>query len=119
MELSAIERLVLINQILPEETSSLRESVRVRSIRDRVMFSDEEQDIIGADGAGNFNPTKLDDLEDAKIDFSQADKEIIAHGFVQDEQKSSVPTSDAYLSLAENFGDAISDLKEDLEGGGE
>ena len=70
-EFSPSARLQILN-ILPQKAGSLRESIQVKRLRDRINFSDEEKDQIGFDeSTGGFNPRKLDELGDMELQIGQ------------------------------------------------
>jgi predicted RND superfamily exporter protein len=115
MTLTPTQRLQLTNQILPQEAGSLRESVKIKRMRDKIGLTDEELDQIEINPeTGSFNPEKLDKLDDLEIDFDSQEREIIGVAFVSLEDEGSIPTNDGFVELVEKFGDAIEQAKKDL-----
>lgn len=115
LTLSAQQRLQLLN-LLPQESGSLRESIQIKRLRDRVNFSDEEKEAIGMDGqTGSFDPTALQELESQEMDLGDSEKKIIAGSFVKKEDEGSVPTNDAFVELALKLEEEIEEFRKDLD----
>jgi len=116
MEFTGSERLQLIS-LLPQEAGSLREATQIKRLRDTLQLTDEEQEEIELEQqTGSFNPQALQELDKVEIEMSQQKRRVIAYVFVQKEDEGNVPTSDAFISLAEKFADAIAEAKSELEG---
>jgi hypothetical protein len=111
---SAQQRLQLLN-ILPQESGSLRESIQIKRLRDRVNFSEEEKEIIGMDAqTGAVDPVALQELDNKEIDLGESEKEILAGSFVKKEDEGVVPTNDAFVELALKLEDEIEEFRKDL-----
>jgi hypothetical protein len=112
---SAEERIQLLN-LLPNERGSLRESIQVKRLRDKINFSEEEQEIIGMDPqTGSFDPTKLSQIEDKNIELGEKERDILAGSVVETEDEGEVPTNDAFVELALKLEDEIEDFRKDLD----
>jgi len=112
---SAQQRLQLLN-LLPQESGSLRESIQVKRLRDKINFSDEEKDTIDMnERTGSFDPMALQDLEDLEIELGDNEKEIIAGSFIKKEDEGEVPTNDAFVELAIQLSDEIQAFRDQLD----
>jgi len=113
--LSGKQRLQLMN-ILPQESGSLRESIQVKRLRDRLNFDESERSVIEMDEAnGSFNPNKLKDIEDSSFDLGSNETEIIAGSFVKLEDNEKVPTNDSFVELAMMFAEEIERFRDQLD----
>ena len=114
-EFSPSARLQILN-ILPQEAGSLRESIQVKRLRDRINFSDEEKDQIGFDeNTGSFDPRKLDELGDMEIELGENEREIIAGCIIQKEDEGEVPTNDGFVDLAMQLSGEIEEFRDSLD----
>jgi len=112
---SAQQRLQLLN-LLPQESGSLRESIQVKRLRDKINFSDEEKDTIDMnERTGSFDPMALQYLEDLEIELGDNEKEIIAGSFIKKEDEGEVPTNDAFVELAIQLSDEIQAFRDQLD----
>jgi len=112
---SAQQRLQLLN-LLPQESGSLRESIQVKRLRDKINFSDEEKETIDMnERTGSFDPMALQDLEDLEIELGENEKEIIAGSFIKKEDEGEVPTNDAFVELAIQLSDEIQAFRDQLD----
>lgn len=112
---SAQQRLQLLN-LLPQESGSLRESIQVKRLRDKINFSDEEKETIDMnERTGSFDPMALQDLEDLEIELGDNEKEIIAGSFIKKEDEGEVPTNDAFVELAIQLSDEIQAFRDQLD----
>lgn len=109
------QRLQIIN-ILPQDAGSLRESIQVKRLRDRVQFSDEEKETLDLDEqTGSFDPQKLSELEAKEITLGDNEKEILAGAIIQMEDEGSVPTNDSFVELALQLEEEIKEFRESLD----
>jgi len=114
MKLTAGQRLHLLN-ILPNQ-GSLREAITIKRLRDQIQFNEDEQDVLDFDPqTGDFDPTKLSELTDSDLDFTESEREVIASAIVMKDQEESVPTDDSFVDLALKFQDEIQSVREDVE----
>ena len=114
-EFSPSARLQILN-ILPQEAGSLRESIQVKRLRDRINFSDGEKDQIGFDeNTGGFNPRKLGELGDMEVELGENEREIIAGCIIQKEDEGEVPTNDGFVDLAMQLADEIEEFRQSLD----
>jgi hypothetical protein len=115
LTLSAQQRLQLLN-LLPQESGSLRESIQIKRLRDRVNLSDEELETIGMDEqTGSFDPTALQELDDKEVELGDKECDIIAGSIVQKEDEGEVPTNDSFVDLALLLEQEIKEFREDLD----
>jgi len=115
MTFTAPERVQLIS-ILPQEVGSLREATQIKRLRDTIQLTEEERDKIALDPqSGSFDPQALQELDPVDVDMTETKRRAIAYAFIQKEDEDSVPTSDAFISLAEKFAGVINDVKKELE----
>jgi hypothetical protein len=115
IELEPEQRLQLLN-LLPQESGSLRESIQVKRLRDRINFSEDEQEEIDMDErTGSFNPAALRELDDKKIELGEKERDIIAGSIIQKEDEGAVPTNDAFVELALTLEDEIKKFRKDLD----
>lgn len=111
----AEERLQILN-LLPQNTLSLRESIQVKRLRDRINFSDNEKEVIGFDPeTGGFNPQKLSDLNDLEINLGENERDILAGSIIEKEDEGEVPTNDAFVKLALALEDEIKEFRDSLD----
>lgn len=114
MELNAAKRLSLANY-LPREVGSLKESVIIKRIRDKVTLTDEEQETLDVDEeTGSFDPQALDQIDSVEINLSDREREVLATALVKREQEDSVPTTDAFVYFVEELQDEIASVKQDI-----
>jgi hypothetical protein len=114
-EFSPSARLQILN-ILPQKAGSLRESIQVKRLRDRINFSDEEKDQIGFnENTGGFNPNKLGELGDMEIELGENEREIIAGCIIQKEDEGEVPTNDGFVDLAMQLAGEIEEFRASLD----
>jgi len=114
-EFSTQQRLQLLN-ILPQESGSLRESIQIKRLRDRVNFSEEEKEIMGMDErTGAVDPSGIQELDNKEIDLGESEKKILAGSFVKKEDEGAVPTNDAFVELALKLEDEIEEFRKDLD----
>ena len=114
-EFSPSARLQILN-ILPQEAGSLRESIQVKRLRDRIHFSEEEKEEIGFDeSTGGFNPRKLGALDDMEVELGENEREIIAGCIIQKEDEGEVPTNDAFVDLAMQLAEEIEEFRDSLD----
>jgi len=112
---SAQQRLQLLN-LLPQESGSLRESIQVKRLRDKINFSDEEKEAIDMnERTGSFDPMALQELDDKELDLGENEKEIIAGSFIKKEDEGEVPTNDAFVELAIQLSDEIQAFRDQLD----
>jgi len=112
---SAQQRLQLIN-LLPQESGSLRESIQVKRLRDKINFSDEEKEVIDMnERTGSFDPVALQELDDKELNLGDNEKEIIAGSFIKKEDEGEVPTNDAFVELAIQLSDEIQAFRDQLD----
>jgi hypothetical protein len=113
--LTGQQRLQLLN-ILPQQSGSLRESIQIKRLRDRIMLTEEEKAEIDMDPqTGGFNPQKLQDLDDLEVELSDQEREIVAGSFIKREDEGSVPTNDAFVELALKLQDEISAFRSQID----
>jgi hypothetical protein len=113
--LSGSQRLHLIN-VLPQEAGSLKESIQIKRLRDRIGFSDGEEEKIEMDEeTGSFNPRKLQNLPEKEFSFGENEREIIAGSIIQREDEGEVPTTDAFVELVLDFEEEIEEFRADLD----
>jgi len=111
----AEERLQILN-LLPQDTLSLRESIQVKRLRDRINFTDEEKEKIEFDAdTGSFNPQKLSNLTDLEIKLGDKEREILAGSIIEKEDDGEVPTNDAFVDLAMALEDEIKAFRDSLD----
>jgi len=106
------ERLQLF-RVLPDQTGSLEESLCAEKIRNRVI-TDEFKEAVGwSEKFGNvsFDPNELQAIDAETFTFSDKEAEVIAYGFLYDEQSGEVPTDSAYLNLYREFEPIVQELK--------
>ena len=114
-EFSPQQRLQLLN-LLPQESGSLRESIQVKLLRDRINFTDEEKATIEMnERTGSYDPMALNELEDLEVDIGENEKEIIAGSFIKREEEGEVPTNDAFVELALKLKDEIEEFRKNLD----
>lgn len=112
---SAQQRLQLLN-LLPQESGSLRESIQVKRLRDKINFSDEEKETIDMnERTGSFDPMALQELDDREVELGDNEKEIIAGSFIKKEDEGEVPTNDAFIELAFKLEDEIEEFRSQLD----
>lgn len=111
MKLTGTQRFELIN-LIPPEVGSLKESLAAGRLRDELSFTDEEKETLEMEG-NSFNPQRLADIEPKTIDLDDAERKVIAYGFLFDQQNESVKTNDAYLMLLREFEDDIDEIQSD------
>ena len=112
---SAQQRLQLLN-LLPQESGSLRESIQVKRLRDKINFSDEEKETIDMnERTGSFDPMALQELDDREVELGDNEKEIIAGSFIKKEDEGEVPTNDAFVELAIQLSDEIQAFRDQLD----
>jgi hypothetical protein len=113
--LSSQQRLQLLN-LLPEESGSLRESIQVKRLRDRINFSDAEREAIDMDPqTGNFDPIAFQELDDKEVELGDKECDIIAGSIVQKEDEGEVPTNDSFVDLALLLEEEIKEFRKDLD----
>jgi hypothetical protein len=110
--LTGSERIQLL-QVLPQKVRSLRESVQLNGLREKVSLDQEESEALGATEDGRFNPQFLDRVEDREFALTDGEADLIGYVFVQLEQKEEVPASPAFVSLIQKFEDPIQQAKGD------
>jgi hypothetical protein len=114
-EVGPQQRLQLLN-LLPQESGSLRESIQVKRLRDRINFTEEEQEAIDMDErTGSFDPMALQELDDKEIELGENERDIIAGSIIQKEDEGEVPTNDAFVELALTLEQEIKEFREDLD----
>jgi hypothetical protein len=112
---SAQQRLQLLN-LLPQESGSLRESIQVKRLRDKINFSDEEKETIDMnERTGSFDPMALQELDDREVELGDNEKEIIAGSFIKKEDEGEVPTNDAFVELAIQLSEEIQAFRDQLD----
>lgn len=112
---SSQQRLQLIN-LLPQESGSLRESIQVKRLRDRINFTEEEKEVIDMDErTGSFDPMALNELDDLEVELGENEREIIAGSFIKKEDEGEVPTNDAFVELAVKLEDKIDEFRTKLD----
>lgn len=116
--LSFQERLVLIGRVLPEGVGSFKQMETTADLRERVEFTDEEKksiDLKQSRAGINFNPEKLEEQDNLKIEveLSEDDLEVIGFGFrkferdAKGENAESIPTDKTFVDLYRKFKDHI------------
>lgn len=114
VELDGLKRLTLF-QVLPQEVGSLEESLLTKKIRERLL-SESFKDAVSWEermGQVNFDIEALQEYPTEQFNFSEDEAEVIAWGFLYDEQEDSVSTDDAYIELYEVFRDKVKELKDE------
>jgi len=110
--LNGKQRLTLF-QVLPDEVGSLQESLLAESIRDRIL-TEEFKEKIGWEkqmGQVSFDPASLASVHDETFEFSENEVEVIAYGFLFDEQNESVSTDKDYIKIYRAVEDKVQELK--------
>jgi hypothetical protein len=110
MTFTANERLQLL-QIMPRKVRSLRESVQLNRLREKLSLTDAERDSINANEDGSFDPRRLSEIEDLNVELSKAEADLVGYILVQREQEEDVPTSAAFVSIIEKFESEIEKVK--------
>jgi len=112
LTLNAKERLQLF-QVLPDQMGSLEESLCAENIRNRVITDEFKNTVEWSEKFGNvsFDPNKLASIPTKTFTFSDNEAEVIAYGFLYDEQSGEVPTDSAYLNLYREFEPIVQELK--------
>jgi hypothetical protein len=114
IEIQPEQRLQLLN-LLPQESGSLRESIQIKRLRDRIAFSEEEQEAINMDErTGSFDPQSLRNLDNKEIKLGESEREIVAAAIIKKEDEGQVPTNDAFVELALLLKQEIKEFREDL-----
>jgi hypothetical protein len=115
IELRPEQRLQILN-LLPQESGSLRESIQVKRLRDRIKFTEDEQAAIKMDEqTGSFDPAALRELNDLEVELGGNERDIIAGAIIQKEDEGEVPTNDAFIELALTLEEEIKEFREDLD----
>jgi len=107
-------RLQLVN-FLPNNAGSLRESVQIKRLRDRLQFSEDEREAIDLDRrTGQFDPKKLVELDSVEVGFSESELDLLAGILVSAESDGEVPTNDDFVDLIITLEDHIEDFRDSL-----
>lgn len=107
-------RLQLVN-FLPNNAGSLRESVQIKQLRDRLQFSEAEREAIDLNPqTGQFDPSKLVELDSVEIGFGESELELLAGILVSAESDGDIPTNDDFVNLIITLEDHIEDFRESL-----
>lgn len=115
VNLSVSDRLVLVG-ILPKEVGSIRESIRIQNIREKLSFDDSEKESLQFSKSGNgvsWDSTKESDRE---FYFTDSEVDVIALSFAKLEQRGTVPSTPEFVSLYFKFEDEIEDVLEEFRG---
>ena len=109
------DRLQILN-LLPQDVGSLRESIQVKRVRDKIKFTDSERAALDFDPEnGSFDPSKMDEVGTIEVELGQNARNIIAGSIIRLEDGGSVPTNDTFVDLALLLEDDIKDFRESLD----
>jgi hypothetical protein len=112
LTLNGKQRLTLF-QILPDKVGSLQETLLTDAIRNRIL-TEEFKEQIGWQkqmGQVSFDPASVVSVEDKTFEFSENEAEVIAYGFLFDEQNESVSTDEDYIKIYHAVEEKVQELK--------
>jgi hypothetical protein len=103
VELSIVERLILLGRVMPRKGGSWDEVITADQFRDMLDVSEEEADAIdlqtGGEGSMSFNPDKAAARGRESYRLTEDEVRLVVRGFVQLKQREDgIPMNDPHLS---------------------